>query len=414
MRAAAVVQWRQNPQRLAWAILLASFFLCTVLVIAAPLLARSYVLHATQSRAAFVTAMAGTVQLRNPGADEPTAVTGDRRPVPEGSQITTDKNDRGVLVITSPGSAEQALLTTQLYQGTALRLEEARTPRFAWSQDPVRVTLGLDRGRIAIAGAPLGGRPVIVDVVTPNALVKLGTGTYFVEIQGAETLVTSRLGAAQVQAGGRLVDLQNDERVSVKAGQPPALPVPAALNLVRNGTFEEGTLTGWQVVRDVEPGRDPGRVVVEQNGERDVVRFERHNEDDAPNMVGVQQTLNRDVQGYDSLVARLDLQLLNQSVPGGGYLSSEYPVMIDISYTDIYGKDLHWYHGFYYQDLPPGSNWKQPTGEKIPVGVWYTYESPNLMEELRDTRPVRLNYIRVLASGHDYESRVSNVALTAR
>ena len=84
-----------------------------------------------------------------------------------------------------------------------------------------------------------------------------------------------------------------------------------------------------------------------------------------------------------ALAVRLDLQLLHQSVPGGGYQDSEYPVMIDVFYTDVYGKDLHWYHNFYFYDLPPGSNWKQPTGERLPVGAWYTFESPNLLEELR-------------------------------
>jgi hypothetical protein len=101
-------------------------------------------------------------------------------------------------------------------------------------------------------------------------------------------------------------------------------------------------------------------------------------------------------------------------VPGGGYLASEYPVMVDIFYTDIYGKDLHWYQGFYYMDLPAGSPWLQPTGEKIPLSVWYTYESPNLFEQLRDTRPARINSITIYASGHDYDSRVADVALTVR
>jgi hypothetical protein len=128
----------------------------------------------------------------------------------------------------------------------------------------------------------------------------------------------------------------------------------------------------------------------------------------------MQQAVNRDVQGYDSLVLRLDLQLLYQSVPGGGYRASEYPVMVKITYTDIYGKDLFWVQGFYYMDLPARSTWDLPTGEKVPMGIWYTYESPNLFELLRDTRPARINAISIYAAGHDYESRVADVALTVR
>ena len=75
----------------------------------------------------------------------------------------------------------------------------------------------------------------------------------------------------------------------------------------------------------------------------------------------------------------------------GGEKDSEYPVTVDLFYTDIYGKDLHWYMGFYNLELPPNSPYPRPSGERVPLGVWYTYESPNLFELLGDTRPARVN-----------------------
>jgi len=101
-------------------------------------------------------------------------------------------------------------------------------------------------------------------------------------------------------------------------------------------------------------------------------------------------------------------------VPGGGYLATEYPVMVDLFYTDVYGKDLHFYQGFYYQDLPEGSTYLPPTGVKVPLGIWYNYESPNLYDLLKDTRPARVNSITLYASGHDYDSLVSDAALIVR
>jgi hypothetical protein len=108
---------------------------------------------------------------------------------------------------------------------------------------------------------------------------------------------------------------------------------------------------------------------------------------------------------------RFDLKLCTRAC-GGGYLATEYPVMIDL---------LHGYlrkrltgSGFYYLDLPPGSTYLPPTGEKVPLGIWYAYESPNLYSLLSETRPARINSISLFASGHDYESLVSNVALTVR
>lgn len=408
------VQWRQNPQRLAWLILVTSFFACTLCSVAIPFSVRQYLLHAQEPRAAYITSLAGTVQLHAPGKDDPTAVTGDRRPVLEGSEITTDKTDRGLLVVAASGG-DQILLTAQLYQDTIVRLDEARTPRFSWSQDPVKVSLYLERGRIAIASTPASGRTVSVRVETSGAQVALGAGSFLVEMSGDETLVTARAGLARIQGAGTVVTANNEQRVSVKTGHAPDLPVPAPLNLLQNGAFEDGTLNGWHEVLEVGAvGREPGTVAVERVGQRQVVHFFRRSEDDTPNMVGIQQRLNRDVQGYDSLVVRLDLQLLSQSVPGGGYLASEYPLMLDVFYTDVYGKDLHWRHSFYSQDLPPGSNWRPPWGEKLPVGAWYTYESANLFQELGDTRPMRINTITISASGHDYESSIANVALTVR
>jgi hypothetical protein len=53
-------------------------------------------------------------------------------------------------------------------------------------------------------------------------------------------------------------------------------------------------------------------------------------------------------------------------------------------------------------------------GEKIPPFNWYTYQSPNLMELLSDTRPARINSIRIYASGWNYQSMVSEVYLFAQ
>ncbi len=139
------------------------------------------------------------------------------------------------------------------------------------------------------------------------------------------TTVTTRSGTAQVLAASALVTANSEQRVSIKPGEPPDLPVPSPLNLVTNGTFDNG-LAAWQVVKDIEPGRgEPGEATVDTNSDQKTVHFLRHKEDDVPNMVGIRQELDRDVQGDESLVVSLDLQLLQQSVPGGGYQKLRVP-----------------------------------------------------------------------------------------
>lgn len=404
---------RQNPQRFAWIVLFVSFFACCLVTAAVPLGVRAYLLHSDRPKVAYVTALSGTVQVQPPGATDPVAVT-ERRPVEEGSRVITDATSRALLTVFAGDLDTEALATLQLSQDSAVSITRVRSPRFAWSGDPHQIEAVLERGRAFFATQNAKDRNVEARLETPQAEVRFGIGTVDAIVTDGESQVRVRSGPAVIAASGGAVTANSGERVTVAAGRPPDLPVPAAQNLVLNGTFEDRLTPPWDQIIEVAEGLPRGKVTVESVGQRQAVRFSRRAEDGAPNRVGIAQTVDRDVQGYDSLVLRLDLQLLNQSVPGGGYLATEYPVMVDIAYTDVYGKDLHWYQGFYYLDLPSGSNYVPPSGEKIPLGIWYTYESPNLFDSLRETRPARINSVTIYASGHDYESLVSDAALIVR
>jgi hypothetical protein len=357
--------------------------------------------------------LAGTTQVYPPGASDPIAVT-EHRVVQEGSRIVTDSTTRALLTVLAEGSSGQVLATVQLSQDTAIDLRRVRAPRYKLSSDPSQVVLDLQRGRVLLTTQDAEARDVRVQLNTPQATISLGVGSLDVISLEGETQVRAQSGTAEVSAAGRRVALNGGERTSAAAGKAPEPPVSAALDLVLNGTFGGQISPPWDQIVEVAPGLPPGTITMAQEGQRRAVLFSRRAEDGAPNRVGVSQTLGRDVQGYDVLTLRFDLKILYQSVPGGGYLATEYPVMADIFYTDIYGKDLHWYQGFYYMDLPAGNTYLPPTGEKIPMGIWYTFESPNLFDMLKETRPARINSIALFASGHDYESLISNVALTVR
>ncbi len=411
------MNWRQNPQRIAWLILVVTFLMCVVTGVAVPLGVRGFLLHATLPRTAYVTATAGTVQFQAPGAAERLAVTG-RRAVPEGSRIMTDGSARAQLTLFADEAAEQVLATVQLFQDTTIELQQARVPRFRWSGDPNRLALALQSGRLVIATQAVGGRAVQGHLTSSQAVITFDGGTYDITAAATETVVRVRSGAAEVTAAGTRVGAQSGERVSVPTGRSPALPVPDALNLVLNGSFEGRLPPTWREVINIREGFPAGKVIQESMGQRQTVRFVRRTEpeDGVPNEAGLLQAVNRDVQGYDSLVLRLDLQVLQQSVPGCGERASECPVMVKLNYTDIYGKDQFWVRGFYYEGLPTQSKWDPPDtrGERVFQGSWYIYESPNLFQLLKDTRPARINSIAIYAQGHDYDSRIADVALTVR
>lgn len=407
------MHWRQNPQRVAWIVLIASFSTCCLLAVAVPLGGRSFLLHSTQPRNVFARALAGTVQLRVPGADEPRAVT-DNRAVPQGSQIVTDATSRALLTIYADDVNREVLATIQVLQDTVLSIQEAGSPRFGISGDPHLLRLTLTQGQVTIASQAAGDRPVQVRLQSPQAAITVDTGTFDVMSRDDETEVRARSGTARILAAATEVTAGPGELVTVVAGRAPSLPVPGAQNLVRNGAFEGALAPAWTQVTELTGGFPPGQIVQEVEGQRRLVRFVRRQGDGVHNVLGLRQALNRDIQRFDTLTLRLDVKLLYQSVPGGGYLASEYPVMVEIAYTDIYGKDLFWRQGFYTQALPPGSTYRPPAYESVPAGIWYPYESPNLLDLLRETRPARLNSISILAEGHDYESLVADVVLSAR
>ena len=89
--------------------------------------------------------------------------------------------------------------------------------------------------------------------------------------------------------------------------------------------------------------------------------------------------------------------------------------MFRLDYEDVYGNHQFWTYGFYYRDPPP--QWVVTGGQKIPQNVWFAFESGNLFERLKQEGlplPAKINYLKIYASGHNYDSLVSEVRLLAR
>jgi hypothetical protein len=131
--------------------------------------------------------------------------------------------------------------------------------------------------------------------------------------------------------------------------------------------------------------------------------------------VAIHQRMERDVRDFDRLEVSLDVKLEFQSLSGGGLLSSEFPIIVRLDYKDLWGDDKFWTHGFYYQNnanypIAPDP-WGRPTGEQVPRGVWYPYESGNLLDLLGENQPASITGLTVYASGWNYEGLVSEIQL---
>lgn len=228
-----------------------------------------------------------------------------------------------------------------------------------------------------------------------------------------------RFGEATVEANDRGVMVVSGQRTVTLAGESPQLPVPAAQNLIANGNFVSPLGPSWEVDHFEATGEAvDGEAEIVTEGGRKAVFLSRMGSDGAHTEVGISQVINRDVLDFESLTLRLDVKLLYQSLSGGGYLSSEFPLMVRIDFKDIYGIDRFWIRGFYYQNVDAypiqPDTWGRPLGEQIPHALWYPYESDNLLTALGDIRPARIHSIRVYASGWNYQTMVSEIGLVGR
>lgn len=404
---------RENPERLAWTVLLASFAVFLVLSISLPLTLRYWVEHATVRQNAVLDPTQGTILLYPPRSLEPIAISELRDQVAEGSIVEAGEGPTQATVrLISEGENDFALGSLQLFSGTRLQLDRMRSPLFELSNAPYQALLTVERGQLRVFTNSGVERPVAVVLVTPHGRIELGAGSYQIAVTAEQTAIT-------VSAGEALLFKENHPALAVSSGLRAWItataiadkPVVATENLLRNGNFTQEMRDSWEsyvIAQNVTPGKVS---IMERDGRR-VAYFVRQGEDNVPTEVGIRQFIDKEVNVYDRLVLQLDVKLLFQSLSGAGYLSSEYPLRVEVNYTDIYGKQLAWGHGFYYRE-PENSNWKILNGEKIPPFNWYTYRSPNLMELLKETRPARIDSIRIYASGWNYQSMVSEVFLVA-
>jgi hypothetical protein len=407
---------RKNPARTAWTVLLLSFCVFCFLVISIPLSIRWYVLHAQEDWPGTLRVTSGTVLLVINEADEPVAVV-DTRQVDGDTLIQTDQSSQASLVFLAnqdPDSPE--LATVQIYPTTQVRLVNSHRPRYPLSGDPNTVQIEVRHGRVRVNRSNLEPRGLTFDVTTPHGEAHLGPGSYGIQVTNDQTQVATRIGEAQVDAQGKRVIVVDGLTTTVATNEAPSPPLETSDNLLANGDFQEplGPPT-WLVSHYPEDDPSAGQAEVVTIGDRQAVEFRRINQPPTHTEVGITQVVERNVHDYESLNLQMDVMLRWQSLPGAGEQSSEFPLMLWLDYVDIYGNHQFWTHGFYYQDPP--EQWVVTGGQKIPSNVWFPFESGNLFERLTmegRPAPATINWIKVYASGHNYDSMASEIRLVAR
>ncbi|GAB4442787.1 MAG: hypothetical protein Kow0031_24930 [Anaerolineae bacterium] len=406
-----MIDLKKNPERTAWIILGAAFGVFCSLAVFVPASIYLYAISATLPLNAELTSVRGIVQFGDANAETlaSTIVDGATAPLPEGFAASTNETSQAILTFADDSSVT-------MYGNTAIVLRQSQRPRFGISANPNHITVELLRGRIRTTAAQEQA-DLSFTVTTPHATVQLGQGSYSIEANEAETQVTTRFGEAEVTGDDGSVMLNQGQRAIIRPGAPPSPPLPAAQNLLADSDFgSTGLDEAWETytITPIESVTTTANVVVFQN--RPVLNLRSQGQDNIHSEVGVIQMVNKDVRDFQSLRVFAEVRLVNQSLPGGGQLGSEFPIMLHVAYKDAAGNDRDWFHGFYY--VPPPENYiiyNQPdnSSERIARFVWYPYESVNLLTTLGPAKPVFVKSIRIYASGWIYDSMVANISLLA-
>jgi len=403
---------RRNPERLAWTVLLISFFTCVSLTVLVPLGIRWYILNASVSQKVALEIETGPLSVVWAGRGQLVSVAEDPDDeIPEGTIVTTYSTP-GRLVVRTPQIDGPVITTAQLYKNTKVTLSSARSPRFSASHLPHKVALKVSAGRVRINVSSDDDRSTTVKVHTPHGAVTLTEGSYEVKVNGTTTEVIVRDGQADVVKNELFTHLGPDERAIVDS-ERIAGPMPAARNLIINGDFQPPLEDGWTSYHEQKEEPPPTVSIIANEG-REVANFYRDGSNWAE--VGIQQEIDYDVRDFASLELHLAVRIVYENIAGYGgcgTLSSECPIIVRIDYKDIYDSDRYWLHGFYIGE--PASDWMlDPWTEQMPQGSWQTYDSGNLMEELADTPPALIKSLTIYASGHSFHAMVTEVELLAQ
>ena len=404
-----------TPEGRAWAILLTAFTIFCVLIVTVPLGIRWYAHNATVARDSLLEhPIDGAVYVQEPRGTALIAITQRNEHIPEGATIATDEHLRAFLRL-----YEGSTLT--LYNNTRIVLERVRTPRYAISNNANQIRIRVERGRVAVGVAAPLERALDIKVVTPHADIELQEGSFSVVVDENETeliIRPIRPGEATVQAGNEIRQFATGRcRISARPDRPGEMqisgPLPPEQDVIVNGNFAAMLDRGWEEPEQQRLDEtDPlGEIRIAPLGGKTVLVLERkgaktHGE------TSIIQRIHKDIRDFSSLKLSFEVLVNHQSLPGGGYRSTEFPVMVELRYRDPADVPRSLYWGFYYLDPGTGPEWwPMVNGIKVVQGEWYPFETDNLMRATDDTRPVYVESIRVYASGWDWDSAITNLSL---
>ncbi len=415
--------------RLAWTILIGSFFVCVVLTISIPVGIVAMLQNSTTLLDVMVQANEGTVRIDNAGGASGALLPGSPMQAIEPDAAVSTGTIQTALLLFTPPESEQRLARVQVYSNTLLRLIHADTPRFSMSDNPHTAVLRMENGRIFLSIPEFEKRPFLLTINTPQGRVDLmEPGQYSILVTTEATQVSVQEGratvSAVVEAGIRdVVDLIADQRGEIPTGAGPQGPLQTDRTLLVNGDFSEGksdwTFFAWIVEQANQP---KGTTAVTYTFGEPRLHIIRDGEGHAD--VRFRQTVQQDVTDLKELKLSMTFRILGQTLGVCGFVGSECPLFIRINYVDTGGITQTWQQGFFATgeinenatpDVCVSCAVVQNVHQRVPLAQDFFYEAdfPTVLARQGALPPKVIESVEVVSSGHAFNVEIVNIDLLA-
>jgi hypothetical protein len=425
-------------RRMAWWIVIGSFFVLCTLSLTVTLGVYIFFFESTTSLDTVVRVGRGTAVITDADVADRALRTNDLL-VGRPALVNTDLQSQAEITFEDVNNATVATLILQ--PNTAIEVNATWQPRFEWSNGRYDIEISDVRGLVDITIPKNETRSLLLQIRTAQgALIHItGQGRYVLDVTDNRIRFVNRSGSPAVLFGR-----DPSQNVVVDAGKSGLVyasrvePVVANIteNLLANSFFfsalpelprsnDSGAIPvperwGCTNVQDQLPR---GTILEDDWSGRASLRLLRSDGADSNGQTRCKHPFadgGISVQAYNYLELDMTFLINYQSLSECGVEGSECPLMLHLEYIDINGIAREWYKGFYayidaqFDYFKPRCSSCFEDHQRINEKTWYTYRTGNLFSIFaEDIHPAYITNVEFYASGHQYDTFVSDISMMA-
>ena len=426
------------PERMAWLVMLFAFAMFCLLTLTTAVAIYSFLFRSTAAIPVVLQVSKGTVGIT--GSDFVEAVERQSEDLTNTQiSISTDSLSQATIQFSDILADEEVtaplLAAVTLQNNTFVTFDRASRPRFDWSLAQQTIRLSRLKGELDILVTLSRNQPFLLSVMTAQGMTLqlTGAGRYRISASDDEVRLLNITGEAAAYFTDDMsswTDVPDDRELIVRLGNRSFDVRTGAVNVLSNSSFSlqdrgdralrSGELPeSWNCLADQE-GAPVGKYSLEEFDGRLGARLRRLDNATSHGEVSCRYSFGDEglnVREYDSVEVLVTFYLKDQSLSQCGTQGSECPLMLRIDYDDSVPVPRSWIHGFHYEKEVVTDFDKRCLSciqehQIINKRVWYTYESENLLTLIdKVDHPARLNSLEFYASGHQFDTVVSEIIL---